>query len=187
MARPAATPSDSRSQDRRMQPNRAAARFVPGPAEQISKSSELRGLALATAALSSPHQRVVADSSQPPPACPPRGSNKNPAGGAPQRGIAARTRKGGSPFHRADFSHPAIKNSDGRFASRTLGTEKIAFGSVAGRQGGHLRRRVKGAWTEILGPQLSACAAGTRTLCGSCGGCPGPGSVAAHREHPKAD
>jgi hypothetical protein len=125
MARPAATPSDSRSQDRRMQPNRAAARFVPGPAEQISKSSELRGLALATAALSSPHQRVVADSSQPPPACPPRGSNKNPAGGAPQRGIAARTRKGGSPFHRADFSHPAITNSDGRFASRLWEPKKL--------------------------------------------------------------
>jgi hypothetical protein len=64
MARPAVTPSGSRSEDRRMQPNRAAASFVPGQRSKFSNPSDLRGLSLTAGVFSSPHQRFAPDSSQ---------------------------------------------------------------------------------------------------------------------------
>jgi hypothetical protein len=107
-----------------MQPNRAAASFVPGQRSKFSNPSDLRGLSLTAGVFSSPHQRFAPDSSQ-------QLSSfsavkiKTPLGEHRSGVIMARTRKGGSPFHRADFSHPAIKNSDGRFASRLWEPKKL--------------------------------------------------------------
>ena len=53
MVRPAATPSEARAEDRRMQPNRAAMSFVPGQRSKFSNPSDLRGLALAAGVFSS--------------------------------------------------------------------------------------------------------------------------------------
>jgi hypothetical protein len=186
MARPAVTPSDSRSQDRRMQPNRAAARFVPG---QRSKFPNQPSCADSRWLRPPPHHLISASSLIPRGRCPlvhREGQTKTPLGGhlsgvlRPERG-----REG----------HLSIEPTSAILPSRTatVGSlrdsrnRKNCIRICRWATGGHLRCRVKGAWTEILGPQLSACAAGARTLCGSCGGCPGPGSVAAHREHPKAD
>ena len=186
MARPAATPSDSRSQDRRMQPTALPRVSFRGQRSKFPNHPSCAD----SRWLRPPSHHLISASSLIPrsrrPLVRSEGQIKTPLGEhlsgvlRPERG-----REG----------HLSIEPTSAILPSRTatVGSlrdsrnRKNCIRICRWATGGHLRCRVKGAWTEILGPQLSACADGTRTLCGSSGGCPGPGSGVAHREHPKAD
>jgi hypothetical protein len=126
-----------------MQPNRAAASFVPGQRSKFSNPSDLRGLSLTAGVFSSPHQRFAPDSSQ-------QLSSfsaviKTPLGEHRSGVIMARTRKGGSPFHRADLRHPAIK-TDGPSVRFALWNQK----KLPGSSSGHVRPRWDRAGLKLI-------------------------------------
>jgi hypothetical protein len=116
MASPVATPSVSRSEDRRMQPNRAAARFVPGQRSKFpidptcADSGGLRAFFPHLLSASPP------DSSRPLSSFA-AASVKNPAGGAPQRVRVT--------FPSSRLAPSCQEEGDRRFASRLWNSKKL--------------------------------------------------------------
>jgi hypothetical protein len=116
-----------------MQPNRAAASFVPGQRSKFSNPSDLRGLSLTAGVFSSPHQRFAPDSSQ-------QLSSfsavkiKTPLG-EHRSGVLWPER----PFHRADLRHPAI-TTDGPSVRFALWNQKKLPGSSSGHVRPHWDR-----------------------------------------------
>ena len=111
--------------------------------------------------------------------------------------IAARTRKGGSTFSRADLGDPLTKVTAGRSDSRLWNPKSLVVlnfrpAGAPWPQSGvplapeNLRRRCDCRARVGGSPALSAGGGTARTRCGNSAGCPRRGSGGAHRAHPRA-